>query len=608
VFGVGGLICVDLLLEVGRKEVMAADERQSLQSLLTSIQVDQTFKYHLKDPQILLQVCQLLIQRFPDQAKDLHQIMEREEIPDLGHRIIPEYVSLKINLVTEICQNLQIPFPLYSLHRAEFTSPLLLTETFFRENGLEFTSHFDYSLGIDIGGSNVRVAVYHSLSGEIEAIPNGEHHNFEFPIKGMTYFEILKQSKMNAEKYLKHSIWKVFLCLPMDATISDRLKLRHAAVLCNLELVGTSNSPQLTAFCYGAQVKAEHSVVICDLGAKSIDIGYFLIEDGFVEVKAIDFNDSLGVHALDSLLYHHYQTELTSRFQSLLPDDPFSSSHLMSLSEQLKIHLSTHESGEMKCDSVLQTLHYQKSLTREKFEDIGRPFFTQFDQWLRHLFSHVFPSQSVDEILLVGGGSHIPALKSSFRNYLKRPLEESDVVKDVQLFHDEYSGVNGAALLAALRSHLIPSEQEVSKSLLVDVATHDISLVVAEGMQSVIVSRGTAIPLMKSQLYSTTYDNQTAVLIQITEGVKEDEEKQGIHHSTTIGWFILENLPARPRGEVKVSVVIDISSSYEVRVTAKEMETSVMKSVVLSLSQTDEIVPVPDYLNPQKLFLDHCSA
>jgi molecular chaperone DnaK (HSP70) len=590
------------------------NERQSLQSLLTSIQVDQTFKYHLKDPHVMLQVCQSLIQKFPNQAQDLHQLMDREQTSYHyhDHRVIPEYVHMKINLVTEICQSLKIPFPLYSLHVTEFTSPLLLIETFFHENSLELSpSLSDYSLGIDIGGSNARVAVYHSRTGQVEIIPNtsADHQNFDFPIKGLSYFEILKQAKNIAERHLSHAIWKVFLCLPMDATLSDRLKLHHAAVLCHLELLGTSNSPQLTAFCYGTHVTpTEHSVVICDLGAKSLDIGYFLIEDGFVEVKVIDFNDYLGVHTLDTLLSHYYQTELTSCFPSLLSDDPFSSSHLMTLSEQLKRYLSTHEIGEMNCHSILETLHYQKSLTRQQFEEICQSYFIQFKEWLHHLFSHEFPSQSVDEILLVGGGSHIPALKSLFRNYLKRPIEGSDLVKDVQLFNDdEYSGVKGAALLAALRAHLIPSDREVSKLLLVDVATHDISLVVSEGLQSVIVTRGTSIPLVKSQIYTTTYDNQTAALIHIVETVREDEEEtKGIHHSTTIGWFIIENLPARPQGEVRVSVVVDISSSYEVKVTAQEMESGVTKIVVLGLSQTDEITPVPTYLNQQKLFIEHC--
>jgi molecular chaperone DnaK (HSP70) len=590
------------------------NERQSLQSLLTSIQVDQTFKYHLKDPHVMLQVCQSLIQKFPNQAQDLHQLMDREQTSYHyhDHRVIPEYVHMKINLVTEICQSLKIPFPLYSLHVTEFTSPLLLIETFFHENSLELSpSLSDYSLGIDIGGSNARVAVYHSRTGQVEIIPNtsADHQNFDFPIKGLSYFEILKQAKNIAERHLSHAIWKVFLCLPMDATLSDRLKLHHAAVLCHLELLGTSNSPQLTAFCYGAHVTpTEHSVVICDLGAKSLDIGYFLIEDGFVEVKVINFNDYLGVHTLDTLLFHYYQTELISCFPSLLSDDPFSSSHLMTLSEQLKRYLSTHEIGEMNCHSILETLHYQKSLTRQQFEEICQSYFIQFKEWLHHLFSHEFPSQSVDEILLVGGGSHIPALKSLFRNYLKRPIEGSDLVKDVQLFNDdEYSGVKGAALLAALRAHLIPSDREVSKLLLVDVATHDISLVVSEGLQSVIVTRGTSIPLVKSQIYTTTYDNQTAALIHIVETVREDEEEtKGIHHSTTIGWFIIENLPARPQGEVRVSVVVDISSSYEVKVTAQEMESGVTKIVVLGLSQTDEITPVPTYLNQQKLFIEHC--
>jgi hypothetical protein len=588
---------------------METSETRTLQSLLTSIQVDHTFKSHLKDPEILLSVCQSLIQKFPEQAKDLHVLMTREDgiSQEMHHKAIPEYVNFKIQMVTDLCETLRIPFPLHSLHLTELAPPLTLTEDFFRHNSLQYSAPYDYSIGLDIGGSNACVSVYHSATGGIQPIPDSRN-SMQFPIKGLDYYNILKVSKAHAEKFLKHPIWKVFVCLPMDATIIDRLKLRHAAVRCNLELLGTSNSPQLTAFSYGTRVNTEHTVVICDIGAKSVDIGYFLIEDGFVEVKSIDFNDSLGLNALDNLLFHHYQKELSARFHSLLPEDPFSTAHLLSLCENLKIHLSTHETGEMVCHSIMDTLHYKKALTRTEFQDICSSYFLQLEQWLLYLFTTQFPSTTVDEILLIGGGSQIPAMKSIFRNYFKNPLL-GDAMREVQFGNEEYSGVRGAALLAALRSHTIPTELNLSQSLLVDVTTHEISLIVAEGMQSVIVSRCTSIPLVKSQVYATTYDNQTAALIHIVESVREDEEEgKGISRSMTIGWFIFEDLPPRPQGEVKVSVVIDVSSSYEVKVTAQEMGSGATKSVVMTLNRSDEIAPVPVYLNPQKLYLEHCAA
>lgn len=587
----------------------SSEETRALQSLLTSIQVDHTFKSHLKDPEILLNICQSLILKFPDQAKDLHVLMIRETgvSRDMHHKFIPEYVNFKIQMLADLCETLQIPFPLHSLQPTELVPPLSLTEDFFHHNSLPYSSPYDYSIGLDIGGSNACVSVYHSVSGKIEPIP-GPKNSIQFPIKGLDYFNILKESKARAEKYLKHPIWKVFICLPMDATITDRLKLRHAALRCNLELLGTSNSPQLTAFSYGTHVNTEHTVVICDIGAKSVDIGYFLIEDGFVEVKSIEFNDSLGLNALDNLLFHHYQKELSARFQSLLLEDPISTAHLMTLCEELKNHLSTHETGEMVCNSVMGTLHYKKSLTRTQFQDICSSYFLQLEQWLLHIFTNDFPSTTVDEILLIGGGSQIPAMKSIFRNYFKNPLD-GDALREVQVGNEQYNGVRGAALLAALRSHTIPAELSLSQSLLVDVTTHEISLIVAEGMQSVIVSRCTPIPLVKSQVYATSYDNQTAALIHIVESVREDEEeKKGISRSMTIGWFIFEDLPPRPQGEVKVSVVIDVSSSYEVKVTAQEMESGMTKSVMMTLNRSDEITPLPVYLNPQKLYLEHCSA
>lgn len=574
---------------------------QTLQSLLTSIQVDQTFKSHLKDPQIMLGICQLLIQKFPNQARDLHILMNHEDERLLTqHKPIPEYVQLKISMMSDLCESLNIPFPTHSLQNSEVGTSLSLTELFFNENSLQIFNPYDYSIGVDIGGSNVCVAVYRSSSGMIESITDNRHE-LNFPVKGLSYYDILKKSKANAEKYLKHQIWKVFVCLPMDASVRDRLKLRHAAVLCNLELLGTSNSPQLTAFSYGNHVKTEHSVVVCDIGAKSIDIGYFLIEQGFVEVKSIHYNDSLGITSLNTLLFHHYQKEISSHFQTLLADDPFSSSHLMTLCEKLIIHLSSHETGEMVCHSILDTLHYKKPLTRAQFEIICSSYFLQLEQWVLHIFSNDFPYTTVDEILLIGGGSQIPAMKSIFRNYLKNPT------KEVTVLNDEYSGVKGAALLAAIRAQLIPSGCELSQSLLVDVATHDISLIIAEGMQSIIVSRCTPIPLVKSQLYSTTYDDQTAALIHVVEAVREDEEEQsGTSRSATIGWFIFDDLPARPRGEVKISVIIDISSSYEVKVTAEVPETGMKKSTIMSLNKSDEIPQIPVYLNQQKLFLEHC--
>jgi molecular chaperone DnaK (HSP70) len=597
-------------LEVGKTFLaMERSETRTLQSLLTSIQVDHTFKSHLKDPEILLSVCQSLIQKFPDQAKDLHILMIRENgiSQEMHHKVIPDYVNFKIQMVTDLCETLQIPFPLHSLHPTELAPPLTLTEEFFRLNSLQYSVPYDYAVGLDIGGSNACISVYHSATGVIEPIPDS-HSSMQFPIKGLDYLKILKLSKAHAEKFLKHPIWKIFVCLPLDATIIDRLKLRHAAVQCNLELLGTSNSPQLTAFSYGTHVNTEHSVVICDIGAKSVDIGYFLIEDGFVEVKSVDFNDSLGLNVLDNLLFHHYQKELTARFSTQLSEDPFSTAHLMTLCENLKIHLSTNESSEMICHSVMDTLHYKKSLSRTEFQEICSSYFLQLEQWLLYLFTSQFPSTTVDEILLIGGGSQIPAMKSIFRNYFKNPLE-GDVLKEVQVGNEDYSGVKGAALLAAIRSHILPSEHNLSQSLLVDVTTHEISLIIAEGMQSVIVSRCTSIPLVKSQVYATTYDNQTAALLHVVESIREDEEEgKGISRSMTIGWFIIEDLPARPAGEVKVSVVIDVSSSYEVKVTAQEMDSGIMKSVVMALNRSDEITPLPVYLNPQKLYLEHCPA
>ena len=375
---------------------------------------------------------------------------------------------------------------------------------------------------------------------------------------------ILRSLKQRAETALGEEVTKAVITVPAYFTDAQRQATKTAGEIAGFEVLQIINEPTAAALAYEGRTEETERVLVYDLGGGTFDVSVVEITGAVTEVMSSHGNNRLGGDDFDRRLQLHLADMFRRTHGVNVPDDPSTQARLLQTAEAIKMELSSHAFAPVR-EAFLGTkgktaLHLETEMSRADFEDLIRPLVKETLEAIdRALADADSVPSDLDRIILVGGSTRVPLVQEMVEAHLKQ--------KPVDGIQPDLCVALGAALQAGV---LVGEDIE---AILVDVIPHSlgISTVVMTpmgmmpGFFSVIIPRNSVVPVSRSQVYSTTSDNQAVVKIDVFQG-----ENQIAEENVPLGSYKIEDIPPRPAGSIKIEVHFDFDLSGILTVTTTE--------------------------------------